>query len=265
MAILRVLVLASALLWHPFASAAEDKISTDRPDLLTSPDTVGKGRFQVEIGAQLERTDANDARTRTVSTPTLFRLGLTDKLELRLETDGYTRERETDIPTQTTAYRKGLADSTLGIKWNTREGDPKAGTPSIGWIFQATLPTGSRALRQGGGRPAVIGALEWELQNEIAIAVNAGLTYDKVDPEGRFVSGMLGAGLTKGLTDRLTIGGEVVAQQITKKRYGGNIAVADISVMYLLNDNLQVDALAGRGITSESPKYLFTVGVSARF
>jgi hypothetical protein len=35
--------------------------------------------------------------------------------------------------------------------------------------------------------------------------------------------------------------------------------------MYLLTDNVQLDALVGRGITSESPKYLFTVGVSARF
>jgi hypothetical protein len=265
MAILRILVFAPVLLWHPFAVGAEDKISTDRPDLLTSPDTLGKGRFQVEIGPQLERSDTNDARTRTVSTPTLLRLGLTDKIELRLETDGRMRTRDTDIPTQTTVYNNGFADSTIGVKWNTREADPKSGTPSIGWIFQATLPTGSRAFRQSGARPAVIGAFEWELRNEIAFAVNAGLTYDKVDPEGRFVSGLLGAGLTKGLSDRLTIGAEVVTQQIARKKYGGNIAVADISVMYLLSDNLQVDALAGRGITGESPKYLFTVGVSARF
>lgn len=262
---IRVFVLATLLTVSGSAVCAEDRISTDRPDLLTSPDAVGKGRFQVETGMQLQRDDANETRTRTLSTPTLLRLGVTDKIELRVSSDGRMRTRETDLATQDTVRARGWADAAIGVKWNTHEGDPAKGTPSVGWVFQATLPTGSRAFRDSGVRPSLIGALEWELKNDMAFAINGGLTYDKADPEGRFVSGQLGAGISKGVTERLSFAAEVVALQLAAKKHGGNIAVADIAVMYLLTDNLQLDALAGRGVTSESPKYLFTVGVSARF
>ena len=194
-----------------------------------------------------------------------MRLGLTDKIELRLDGDARMRTRETDLATQETLHAHGWADSGIGIKWNTHEGDAKKGTPTIGWVFRAELPTGSRAFRTGGVRPSVLGSFEWELRDEMAFAINAGLTYDRDAMEGRFVSGFLGAGLSKGLTERLTIAAEVVAQQIAASKYGGTIAVADVGVKYLFTDNLQVDALVGRGVTSESPKYLFTVGVSARF
>ena len=245
---------------------AEDKISTDRPDFLTAPDVVGKGRFQIETGVQVQRGDAaGNTRTRTVTTPTLLRLGMTDKIELRLETEGRVHTRETDLTTQTTVYAHGYADAAIGIKWNTHEGNAKTGMPSVGWVFQAALPSGSRAFRGNGVRPTVLGAFDWELPADMALSAIAGLTYDHVDPEGRFVSGMLGAGLSKGLNGRLTIAAEIVAQQIARKKYGGNVAIADVSTTYLLRENVQVDALVGRGLTDESPKYLFTVGISARF
>jgi hypothetical protein len=266
MAFTRAFVLASVLLATSGAGVcAEDRISTDRPDFLTSPNAVGKSRFQIETGVQVERDDADDTRTRTVSTPTLLRLGLTEKIELRLSSDGRMRTRETDLATQDTFHARGWADAALGVKWNTHEGNAKTGAPTIGWVFQVTLPTGSRAFRQSGARPAVLGAFEWALRDGVALAANAGLTYDKVDAEGRFVSGQLGAGLSKELSDRVIIAAEVFAQQIASRKYGGTVAVADLGVKYLVTDNVQLDALAGRGITSDSPKYLFTVGVSARF
>jgi hypothetical protein len=264
----RALVLASVLCGAGTAAGAEekDRISSDRPDFLTSPDVVGKGRFQIETGALVQRDDpAGNTRTRTLSTPTLLRLGVTDKVELQLETDGRMRTRETDLPTQSTVRAHGYADTAIAIKWNTHEGNEEKGEPGIGWVFQATMPSGSRAFRGRGVRPAVIGAFEWDLPNEMALGANAGLAYDNSDTGGRFFSGTLGVGLSKHLTDRLTIAAEIVAQQIARKQYGGNVAVADVGMTYLLTKSVQVDALVGRGLTNESPKYLFTVGISARF
>jgi hypothetical protein len=247
------------------ARAAEDTISTDRPDFLTGPDVVGKGRFQIEFGGLVQRDDADDTRTRTVTTPTLLRMGLTDTLELRLETDGPMLTRETAMPTQTTVHEHGWADTSLGIKWNTHAGSAETGTPSIGWVFKAELPSGSRVFRGRGIRPAVRSALQFELANDMDFAATAGVKYDNNDFAGRFWSGTLGAGFIKGLTDRVRLQAEIVAQQIAHKRYGGNVVVADLVVMYLLTNSIQVDALIGRGLTSESPKYIFTTGISARF
>ncbi len=246
-------------------AAEEDKISTDRPDFLTAPDTVGKGRFQIEFGGLVQRDDPGDTRTRTVLTPTLLRLGLTDRLELRLETDGRVRTSETTLPTQTTVHEQGWADTSLGIKWNTHKGSADTGTPSIGWVFDAEMPSGSRAFRDRGIRPRVLGAFQFELANDMDFSANAGLKYDNNDVAGRFFSATLGAGFSKGLTDRVKVLAEVVAQQIARKRYGGNVVIADVAMTYLLTNSVQVDALVGHGLTSESPKYVFTIGISARF
>lgn len=244
----------------------KDRISADRPDFLTSPDVVGKGRFQIETGALVQRDDPpGNTRTRSVTTPTLLRLGVTDNVELQLETDGRVRTRETDLPTQTTVHAHGYADTAIAIKWHAREGDESKGEPGIGWVFQATLPSGSRAYRGRGVRPAVIGAFEWDLPNDMALGANAGVAYDNSDTGKRFFSGTLGAGLSKHLTDRLSIAAEIVAQQLAQKKYGGNVAIADVGTTYLLTKSVQVDALVGRGLTSESPKYLFTIGIAARF
>ena len=258
-------VLTASFIAPAFAQE-KDRISADRPDFLTSPDVVGKGRFQIETGALVQRDDpAGNTRTRTLATPTLLRLGVTDKVELQLETDGRVRTRETDFATQTTVHAHGYADTAIAIKWHTHEGDADKGEPGIGWVLQATLPSGSRAFRGTGVRPAVIGAFEWDLPNDMALGANGGLAYDNIDGGGRFFSGMLGAGLSKHLTDRLTIAAEIVAQQIARKKYGGNVAIVDVGTTYLLTERVQVDALVGRGLTGASPKYLFTVGISARF
>jgi len=246
-------------------SAEQDKISTDRPDFLTGPDTVGKGRFQIEFGGVVQRDDAGNARTRTVTTPTLLRLGMTDALELRLETDGRLRTRETTMATQVTIQERGWADTSIGIKWNSHKGSAESGTPSVGWVFEAELPSGSRPFRGQGVRPAVIGAFQFELPNDLDFGVNVGLKYDNHEVEGRFLSGLLGAGFSKGLTERVKLLAEVVAQQVAHKRHGGNIVIADVAMTYLLTNSIQVDALVGRGLTSDSPKYVFTTGISARF
>jgi hypothetical protein len=246
------------------AQAAEQgQLSTDRPDFLSAPDVVGKGRFQVELGAQVERDDSRGIRTRTVTTPTLLRFGVADTLELRLETEGHVRQRETLLATQVTDHERGWADTTLGIKWNSQKGT--AGAPSIGWILEAELPSGSRAFRGRGIRPAVIGLAQLDLRGDMQISGNAGVKYDSDENGDRFTAALLGGGVRKTLTERFKVMGEVVAQQIARKKHGGNIVIADVAVAYLLTPSVQLDALIGRGLTSDSPKYVFTTGVSARF
>lgn len=259
--------LAASLLGFFFGTAGaaeDDNISTDRPNFLTGPEVVGKGRFQVELGGLVQRDDAGDQRTRTVSTPILLRLGVTDTLELRLESEGRMRTRDTNLPAQTTVHENGYAGASLGVKWNMQKGD-QTGTPSIGWVVRADLPSGSRAFRGRGVRPAILGAFQWALQSEFEVSIIAGAKYDNHDTEGRLVSGTLGAGLSKGLTDRFKIAGEVVAQDIRSKKYGGTAVIADVTLIYLVTPSFQIDALVGRGLTNDSPKYLFTAGASARF
>lgn len=226
---------------------------------------VDKGRLQIEFGGLVQRDDSGNARTRRTTTPTLLRLGLTDTLELRLATDGRMRTRETTMATAATVHERGWADSSVGFKWKTHEGNPDTGTPSIGWIFEAQLPSGSRAFRGRGVRPGVLGAVQFALTDDLDFATTVGVRYDNDAAAGRFWSGTVGAGIVKDLTDRFKLQMEVVGLQIAHKRYGGSVIVGDVSLLYLLSNTIQVDALIGRGLTSESPKYVVTAGISARF
>lgn len=245
------------------AAAENDKLSTDRPDILTAPEVVGRGRFQIETGGLVERKDAPDTRTRTASTPTLLRLGVSDSLELRVETAGYVRERETTFSTGATSYATGYADASFGVKWQMQKAG--SGAPGIGWILQAEAPIGSSGVGRGGVRPAVIGLFDWEVTPRLEASVNAGFKWDRDDEGRRYLAPSAGAGLMFAITDRVGVGAEVVARQLASKRHGGNDVVADVHAVYLLTRNVQVDALAGRGLTHDSPKYLFGAGISARF
>src|SRR5690349_10760629 len=66
----------------------QDSIEADRPDFVESSKVVGKGRLQLETSMLLERERSGEGRERTLSTPTLLRIGVSRELELRVETEG---------------------------------------------------------------------------------------------------------------------------------------------------------------------------------
>jgi hypothetical protein len=80
--------LSITALASPAMAAGEEPIVTDRPDFVESSQVVGKGRLQIETSLAAERDRAGGATERTTSTPTLLRIGASDSIELRLETDG---------------------------------------------------------------------------------------------------------------------------------------------------------------------------------
>lgn len=77
---------------------AEDLINADRPGIADSSATIAPHSFQIELGVQ--RDDA------VLSTPLLLRYGLSDALELRVETEGEDHE---------------LTPASIGAKWRFAE------------------------------------------------------------------------------------------------------------------------------------------------
>ena len=112
---------------------AEEPIATDRPDFVESSDVVGKGRFQIETSLAWERDKSGGVSSRARATPTLLRLGVSDNLELRLETDGLLRTRVAGLS------ESGTADAAIGFKWHLADGEN--GSPGLNWC----MPTSTRA------------------------------------------------------------------------------------------------------------------------
>lgn len=256
-------VLASlALLAGGAAGAAEDGIVTDRPDFVESSLTVGKGRFQIETSANLERDDSGGVKTRVWTTPTLLRYGIGEQIELRLESDGYTNARTEDPATGTTTER-GYQDLDVGLKWHMR--DQAGALPSVGWLMHATLDTGSSAFRGEDVRPSLRAAIEWDLGSDLALGMMPGVIYDKDAAGQRYTAGILGIVLGYGITERTRVFAEVAGQQLASDRHGGNVITYDLGAAYLLTDYVQIDTAIAIGANDNTPDLAWTVGLSMKF
>jgi len=250
------------ILLSPLAGAAEDGIVTDRPDFVESSDTVGKGRFQIETSAALERDDEDGAKTRTWTTPTLLRFGVREDLELRLESDGYTNAR-TDFAGGGSTTERGYQDLDVGAKWHMR--DQAGALPSVGWLLHLTLDTGSSAFRGEDVRPSLRAVMEWDLGGPFSLGVMPGIIYDKDGNGERFTAGILGTVLGYEVSERTRVFAEVAASQIAPERHGGNIVTYDFGIAYLVTDLVQVDTAFAIGATDETPDLGWTVGLSMKF
>ena len=147
----RAVMFTGALLTGLAHAGETDKIATDRPDFVESSVVVGRAIVQIETSVAQERNKANGLRERTFSTPSLLRVGVSDSVELRLETDGH-MVMHTDSGATSTSER-GYADASFGVKWHAL--DAKGALPSLGWLAHLDLASGSRAFRGRRGAPLI--------------------------------------------------------------------------------------------------------------
>ncbi|MFG6459610.1 transporter [Roseateles sp. BYS96W] len=244
------------------AHAADEPLATDRPDFVESSDVVGRGRLQIETSIAGERQRQAGTTARLSSTPTLLRIGISDSLELRVETDGRLRARSSDA---SGVYREsGWADTAIGIKWHQRDGDEERMTPGIGWLLHVDIDSGSGPFRGDGLRPSLRMVAEWEFAGGWTAGLMPGLYQDR-DASGRYIGGILAGVVGKSFTQRLRGFIEVSGQQLTSKRHGGQATTLDTGLACLLSPDLQIDIAASRGLSTAAPDFGWTLGLSARF
>ncbi|NHF68259.1 transporter [Xanthomonas hortorum] len=249
-------ILASCLILFGVVghARAEDPIATDRPDFVESSLTVGDRRLQVETSVAWERDDAVDG----YATPTLFRYGLGQTWELRLETDGWQR---IDAPGEATL--SGMSDVALGIKHHLASSD--SGKTSLAWLLHVDLPSGARALRGHGARPSFRLVAEWDLSDSISAGMMPGVIRDDDGQGHGYTAGIFGAVLGKVWNDRVRSFVEVALPQIASSENGGTVALLDVGSAWLLSNDVQLDAVYSRGLNQRSPDHALGVGLSFRF
>ena len=251
------LALLSAATLSCAPAHADEGIETDRPDFVESSAVVGAGRFQVETGLTSDRRTDAGTTTRTLTTPTLFRLGLGETTELRLETDGFTRERTGADTT------RGFSDLSFGVKWHVV--DNKDTTPGVAWLLHVDTATGSKAFRGAGLRPSLRAAIEWDLPEDFSLGVMPGVYVDRNDDGKRFAGGIFAVTLGKEWSPRWHSFLEAAGQQLTGKRNGGAVATLDTGLAFVATPTLQFDIEVSRGLTDAAPDFESGVGVSIKF
>ncbi|MEY4563104.1 MAG: hypothetical protein RLZZ618_2381 [Pseudomonadota bacterium] len=245
------------------AAWADDTIATDRPDFVESSDVVGTGRFQIETSFSSERHNADGVKTRTTSTPTLLRMGVSDKLELRVETDGIVRSRSQDATG--TQRERGFADASLGVKWHMQDGDDASGKPGVAWLLHLDVDSGSAAFRGPGLRPSLRAVAEWELPQGFSVGVMPGFVVDKNADGKRFVGGIMAVVVGKEWTPAWRSFVELAGQQLASRKNGGSVVTFDTGVAYLVTKSVQLDFAIARGLTADSPDFQWGMGLSVRF
>ena len=260
---LRAAAFVAALLPCAFVHAQDASIVTDRPDFVESSDVVGLGRFQVETGLTSDRHAQDGATVRTLTTPALFRYGIGETIELRLETDGYTYERTRDTAAATSATARGWSDLSFGVKWHVLEG--KDSTPGVAWLLHVDTATGSKAFRGAGLRPSVRAAIEWDLPEDFTLGVMPGVYVDRNDDGKRFAGAILAATFGKVWSPRWHSFLEIAGQQLASKRNGGSVVTLDAGLAFVATPTLQFDIEASRGLSDAAPDLESGIGVSVKF
>ena len=261
-ALLFLAIGAAALPWT--CAHAEDTIETDRPDFVESSAVVGLAHWQIETGILSERTTSNGITTRTVTTPTLLRIGVSETVELRAEGDGLTREKTTDASTGLTQRLNGFSDVSFGAKWRVREGD--AGwLPGVAWLADVETATGSSAFRGAGFRPSVRVTAEWDLPGNLSLGVMPGVFLDRNEHGKRYAAGIFAVTLGKAWTPRWRTFVEVAGERLARPQDGGSSVTFDTGLAFVATKSLQFDVAVSRGLTSTSPDLQAGLGISARF
>ena len=263
--LLRPLCLSLAVLCSSTVSpahAGDDGIETDRPDFVESSKVVGKGRIQLETSAAWERQRDDDRHSRTLTTPTLLRVGLGDTTELRVETDGRSIAHEVEQPEGARSVGAGWADTELGLKWHVA--DQQGASPSLGVLLHAILPSGSHDLRGHGTRPSLRLSAEWDLPCGYAFGLMPGIASDSDDLGARYGYGILAANLGKDFGERAHGFVELAAPQIARAAHGGTQLLVDTGVTYQLSKDSQVDFAVTHGLNHRTPDLGLAFGVSLR-
>lgn len=242
-------------------AADDDSISTDRPGVAESSKVVGKGRLQLETSAQWERLRNDDEHSRTLSTPTLLRIGVGENAELRIETDGRTVIHD-HPPGSPSSVDAGWADTEAGVKWHLA--DQQDTHPSLGVLLHAALPSGSASLRGHGVRPSLRLSAEWELADGYSLGLMPGIGSDSDDNDKRYGYGVLAANLGKDFGERAHGFVELASPQVARASHGGTQLLADAGVTWALNKDCQLDVSLTHGLNRRTPDLGLAFGLSVR-
>ena len=240
----------------PDAKTATPDLVTDRPDFTESSEVVGRGVVQVETGMVMEQDGQGDDRTRALATPQLLvRIGLNQRVELRLGGDGFVSE---SLRTATGSQRSsGYSDAEIGAKVKLFSAD-KAGL-DIAIIPALSLPTGKDGFSSGGYDPGMKFTWARELPRGFGLSGNlnaASITVDGVREWERAVTLSLGHELA-GSWGAYWEGYGFLAN-------GSCDCTINTGVTRAFGPNAQFDVEVGRGVSGDAPDWFVGVGFAVR-
>jgi hypothetical protein len=225
-------------------------IRADRPGFSTTPQTVPRGRLQVEGGYRFSEDRGVDRHTLPLL---LVRAGLTKQLELRASWDGSSWTDENG------RFEPEASDMGLGLKAHLVEQGRLL--PDIGLLGSLSLPTGNGGSTSNGVDPT--GGLLWDYELAAGPGLFGTLLMSSVTgDDGRFFEAANAVGVSLPMNDRL---GSFIEYFGSYPTDGGAAHNLDGGFTYLPADNLQLDIHGGVGINGRADDCFLGTGIAFRF
>ncbi len=243
--------------------AQTEPMVTDRPDQTESASIVPEGAFQLELGA-LHTRDGNGFDRETTQVPvSLLRIGLRERLELRLGWAGVIDERVETRAGTFSASGSGGAD--LGFKLLLAEEGP--GRPQTALLASTTLAVGSEGFSSDRFDPSLRIAMSSTLTDRLSLGYNAGVSLTSEDT-GRGVTTRtsflytvaLGIDLEGPAAAFVELFGTIPASDPAPESHA-----FDAGITWLAGPRLQFDVSGGIGLSEHAPDWFVGAGLSARF
>ena len=260
-------VLAPSLVWaqtpaSPADQTTADLINPDRPGIADGSRTIGGARVQLETAVQIERHDDEGLRSRDVFVPTLLRIGLSDRWELRVEgnTADWTTIEPADGPHATAS---GFAPISFGVKYafyDSRAADHRL---SAGAIVRVFPPSGSGDFHVPSTSWDARLAVDKDVANRWSVNPNVGIARYASASGGTFGTAL--AALTLTYEPSATLNPFVdVGWQSASDVSGPAIAILDAGVAWIVRQSVQLDVSIGDGIHGPAARPFVAAGVSIR-
>ena len=215
--------------------AIAQTIVTDRPDQTESSSTVPKGSFQIETGILVGFMDSDNVSEQQLLLPsTLFRIALTDVLELRVVSQFESNNNKTLDETIS-----GISDLEVGAKVQLFQNENV--NTEIAFLSHLILPTGSKELTLDELGTINKLSVSHSLSESIGIGYNVGYNYFGEGKGDLTYSLAIGFGITDKLGAYIEPYGDLV-------EFDQHVSNFDAGFTYLIKDNLQFDFSLGTGI-----------------
>jgi hypothetical protein len=264
-------ILAAGILLIGSALQAEDPpaFSPDRPGEANPAALVPPGYSQIEVGWTHTGNKENGVKSSIDTFPeTLYRYGLSDCLELRLESPVHAWEEAKFTDGSPSEHLRGWGDTAAGIKLNLWQENAACCLPAAALLGRFSLPTGAHDQTSGRADPSVELLFSNTLSETFTLDTNLGAVWetsrDDAGDKDTLSSFLYAESLTMNLTGKLAAFAEVFAW-LPLSAKGTPSTTVDAGLTYLLTDTLQVDISAGRGLSRAADDWFVGMGVAYRF